>query len=79
MTKKQISTQALLKSISVNITAYIKSWSYHADLSEQHTKAGPGRKHKRGIIEYIPADPDTKLSWKIRHVRRSLRQAFQEA
>lgn len=55
MSKKiKPTTSELLKSITVNLTAYIGSFSYHADRSEQYTKAGPGRKHKQGKAKYIP-------------------------
>ncbi len=48
MKKEKPTTQQLLASIKVNVSAYIASWRYHADRSEQHTKRGPGRKHKQG-------------------------------
>lgn len=55
MSKKiKPTTSELLKSITVNLTAYIGSFSYHTNRSEKYTKAGPGRKHKQGKARYIP-------------------------
>lgn len=55
MSKKiRLTTEQLLKSIVVHLSAYIGSFGYHADPSEQYTKAGPGRKHKQGKAKYIP-------------------------
>lgn len=54
MTKKKQTTQELLSSISCNVSAYLRMFSYHPDLSEQYTKSGPGRKHKQGVQKYVP-------------------------
>lgn len=51
--KKKLTTQQLLASIKVNITDYLAQFRYHADLSEQFTKRGPGRKHKQGKARYV--------------------------
>lgn len=54
MTKKKQTTQELLSSISCNVSAYLRMFRYHPDLSEQYTKRGPGRKHKQGVQKYVP-------------------------
>lgn len=46
--KKKLTTQQLLKSIKVDLSHFLRMFSVHSDLSEQHSKKGPGRKHKQG-------------------------------
>lgn len=59
MSKKiKPTTSELLKSITVNLTAYIKRFRYHAARSSQYTKSGPGRVHKQGKAIYIPRTPE---------------------
>ncbi len=53
MNKKQINSAVLLKGMNVNISAFLRLFAYHPDRSEQHTKKGPGRKHKQGKASYV--------------------------
>lgn len=63
--KQGITTEQLLKTINVNISAYIKRLALMQpyDLSEQHSKKGPGRKHKQGECTYIPEECDNFPQW----------------
>lgn len=51
--RKKFNAAMLLKGMNVNISAFLRMFSYHPDLSEQYTKKGPGRKHKQGKRSYV--------------------------
>lgn len=53
--RKNFNAALVLKGMNIHLSAFLAFMAFRqpADLSEQHSKKGPGRKHKQGKARYV--------------------------